>query len=219
MAMKNDIQLRRDVTDELEWEPSVDATQIGVAVKDGIVTLTGEVTHYAGKLEAERLVKTVAGVKAVANDVQVRVPGISVQNDTEIAEAALNALKWHTSIPSDKVQITVRDGFLTLEGHVDWQFQREAVENAVRFLKGVKGVSNMIKLAEKPKPKDVKAKIEAAFKRNAEVDAGHVQVETQEGKVILKGKVGSWTELSEAERVAWTAPGVTDVDNRLTVGA
>jgi osmotically-inducible protein OsmY len=117
------------------------------------------------------------------------------------------------------VKVTVRDGYITLEGTVDWQFQREAVQNSVRFLKGVKGVANLIKLTGKPKPKDIKSKIEVAFKRNAEVDAGHVQVETDDGTVILKGKVGSWTELSEAERVAWTAPGVTDVDNRLTVGA
>lgn len=216
--MKSDAQLKHDVTDELEWEPSVDASQIGVGVKGGIVTLTGEVSHFAEKTEAERLVKTVAGVKAVANDIEVRVPGISAQNDREIAEAAVNALRWHTSIPSDNVKVTVRDGYVTLEGTVEWQYQREAVQNSVRFLKGVKGVASLIKLAVKPKPKDIKSKIEAAFTRNAEVDADHVQVETDDGTVILKGKVGSWTELAEAERVAWTAPGVTDVDNRLTVG-
>lgn len=217
--MKSNIQLRRDVLDELEWEPSIDASKIGVAAKDGVVTLTGEVLHYMDTNEAERLVKRVAGVKAVANEIQARTPGFGGQNDREVAEAALTALKWHTSIPSDKVKVTVRNGFLTLEGNVDWQYQREAAMNAVRSLKGVKGVANLITLAAKPQPKDVKAKIEAAFKRSAEVDAEHVRVDSHGGEIILEGKVGSWTEMSEAERVAWAAPGVASVDNELTVGA
>ncbi len=217
--MKSDIQLRRDVLDELEWEPSIDASQIGVAAKDGVVTLTGEARYFADKFNAERLVKRVAGVKAVANDIQARMPGYRGQTDTEIAAAALVALKWHTSIPSDAVKVTVRDGYLTLEGNVEWQFQREAATNAVRFLKGVTGVANLISLAAKPHSKDIKAQIEAAFKRNAEVDADHVHIDTHDGEVILEGKVGSWIEMSEAERVAWAAPGVTAVDNRLTVGA
>ena len=215
--MKSDTQLQHDVLDELEWEPSIDASKIGVTAKDGVVTLTGTVHFYPDKMEAERVAKSIAGVKAVANDIEIRLPGASERNDTDIATAALNALKWHTSMPEDKVKVTVRNGWITLEGQVDWQYQRDAASDAVRVLVGVKGVANSITLAAKPKPKDVRAKIESAFKRSAEVDASHVRVETHDGTIVLKGKVSSWSERSEAERVAWTAPGVATVDNRLAV--
>lgn len=217
--MKTDSQLRRDVIDELEWEPSIDASQIGVAASAGVITLTGTVPRYTEKMEAERLAKSIAGVKAVANDIEVRLPGASERNDTEIASAALNALKWHTSIPDDKITVTVRDGWITLDGNLDWQFQRMAARNAVCHLVGVKGVSNNTTIGPKPKAADVKSKIEAAFKRKAELDAGHVQVDAAGGVVKLKGYVDSWSEFTEAERVAWAAPGVIAVDNGLTIGA
>jgi osmotically-inducible protein OsmY len=217
--MKTDSQLQHDVIDELEWEPSVDSSKIGVTAKSGVITLTGAVPRYVEKMEAERLAKSIAGVKAVANDIEVRLPGASERNDTEIASAALNALKWHTSIPDDKLKVTVRNGWVTLEGNVDWQFQRQAARDAVCHLMGVKGVVNDIVITAKPKAKDIKTKIEAAFKRKAELDASHVQVDAFDGAVKLKGNVDSWTEFSEAERVAWAAPGVASVDNELTVGA
>ena len=217
--MKTDSQLQHDVIDELEWEPSVDSSKIGVTAKSGVITLTGAVPRYVEKMEAERLAKSIAGVKAVANDIEVRLPGASERNDTEIAAAALNALKWHTSIPDDKLKVTVRNGWVTLEGNVDWQFQRQAARDAVCYLMGVKGVVNDIVITAKPKAKDIKTKIEAAFKRKAELDASHVQVDAFDGAVKLKGNVDSWTEFSEAERVAWAAPGVASVDNELTVGA
>jgi osmotically-inducible protein OsmY len=215
--MKNDTELQHDVMDELEWEPSIDASKIGVAAKDGVVTLTGSVPIYADKIEAERIAKSIGGVKAVANEIEVHIRGRSERNDTDIAAAAVNALKWHISIPDDKVKVTVRNGWITLEGEVEWQYQRDAARDAIRFLTGVKGVTNSITLAAKPKPKDVRSRIEAAFKRSAQVDANHVRIETHDGTIVLKGKVSSWSERAEAERVAWTAPGVTVVDNRLAV--
>lgn len=215
--MKTDTQLQRDVLDALDWEPSIEASKIGVTAKDGIVTLTGSVSFYADKHEADRIAKSVAGVKAVADDIEVRLPGSNERNDTDLAAAVVNALKWHTSIPEGKLKVTVRDGWITLDGEVDWQYQRQAALDAVRFLVGVKGVANSITLAAKPKPKDVRAKIESAFKRSAGVDASHVRVETHNGTILLKGKVSSWSERAEAERVAWAAPGVATVDNRLVV--
>lgn len=217
--MKTDSKLQHDVIDELEWQPSVDASQIGVTAKSGVITLTGSVPRYAEKAEAERLAKSIAGVQAVANDIEVRLPGASERNDTEIATAAINALAWHTSVPRDKVKVTVRNGWLTLEGCLDWQFQRDLARQAVCHLIGVKGVTNEIALNPQPKAKDIKSKIEAAFKRKAELDASHVQIDTVEGVVKLKGYVDSWTEFSEAEKAAWAAPGVVLVDNELTVGA
>jgi osmotically-inducible protein OsmY len=216
--MKSDTQLQHDVIEELEWEPSIDSSNIGVMAKDGVVTLTGSAPRYSEKMEAESLAKSIAGVRAVANDIEVRLPGASERNDTDIAIAAVNALKWHTFIPGESIKVTVRNGWVTLEGKVEWQFQRQAARDAVAYLIGVKGVTNQITLTAKPKAKDNKEKIQAAFKRNAEIDARRVSVETVNGKVKLKGNVGSWSEYSEAERVAWAAPGVTTVENDLSVG-
>jgi osmotically-inducible protein OsmY len=215
--MKSDTQLRRHVLDELEWQPSVNASHITVAAKDGVISLTGSVPRYAEKMEAERIAKSVVGVKAVVNDVKVQLAESREWNDAEIASAALYALKWHAWIPDDRVKVSVRNGWVTLEGDVDWQFERAAAREVVSHLTGVKGVTDLISLTTKPQPADIASKIEAAFKRNAEIDARHVQVEAHDNTVVLTGKVTSPSELAEAERVAWAAPGVTKVENRLTV--
>jgi osmotically-inducible protein OsmY len=215
--MKADYQLQHDVLEELEWRPSIDASKIGVTATNGVVTLTGCVSQYADKMEAERIAKNIEGVKAVADDIEVRLAGTI--NDTAIASAALSALKWHTWIPNEKIKVTVRDGWITLEGTVDWQYQREAARDAVCHLQGVRGVTNEIGITTRPQPKDIRKKIEAAFKRSAEIDAQHVQVEARDNRVILTGNVSTAAEREEAEQVAWAAPGVIAVDNRLTVGS
>lgn len=215
--MKSDLTLQRDVMEELEWEPSIDSSQIAVAVADGVVTLTGYVPRYAEKIEAEAIAKSIAGVRAVANDIQVRLPAQCQRTDGEVVTAALTALQWHTSVPRDRISVMVRNGWVTLEGEVDWQFQRKAARDAVAYLTGVKGVINEIALAERPKRRDIKAEIEAAFKRNAEVAPRRVQVEAYNGTVKLKGEVATWAERAEAERVAWAAAGVTAVENDLTI--
>lgn len=214
--MKTDSQLQHDVLKELEWRPSINASKIGVTAANGVVTLTGSVPQYADKVEAERIAKSVAGVKAVADEMNVRLVGTI--NDTTIATAALAALKWHTWIPNEKIKVTVRDGWITLEGMVDWQYQREAASEAVCHLQGVKGTTNEIAITVRPQPKDIRERIEAAFKRSAEVDARHVQIEARDNMVILTGNVSNSAEREEAERVAWAAPGVIAVENRLTVG-
>lgn len=212
-----DTELRDDVLDELNWEPMVDPASIGVAVTDGVVTLTGTVDSYSEKLAAERAAKRVYGVTAVANDIQVKLPGAVERTDADIAKAARNSLDWNTVLPGDAITVTVRDGWVTLEGKVDWMFQKREAENSVRYLNGVKGVTNLIQIKEEPKPVEIEAKIEAALKRSAEIDARRIWVETRNGRVILHGNVRSWAEREEAEDAAWAAPGVTDVDNRITV--
>lgn len=215
--MKTDTQLQHDVLAELEWEPSIDASKIGVTTKDGVVALTGTVAHYAGKMTAERVTKRVYGVKAVANDIEVLLPGSSERSDADIAAAALSVLKWDTSIPQECVKVIVRNGWVTLEGQIDWAYQKETAERVVRNLIGIRGMTSLITVKSRVKPGDVKNKIEAAFKRNAELDARRVGVESTNGKVILRGNVHSWSERDEAEQAAWAAPGVSEVDNRLTV--
>lgn len=217
MKTDADSKLQHDVLAELEWDPSVDASQIGVTAKDGVVTLTGVVSSFADKMAAERAAKRVYGVRAVANDIEVKLPGGAERSDTEIAAAAVNALKWDTSVPGEAITVTVRNGWITLEGEVEWFYQKDAAERAVRLLKGVKGVVNNIKVKSRVKPGDIKDKIEEAFKRNAEIDARRITVEAQDGKVILSGRVRSWAERDEAEQAAWSAPGVTAVENHITV--
>ena len=214
-----DLELKKNVEAELSWEPSIKSpAAIGVRVKDGVVTLTGAVESYAEKLAVERAALRVAGVRAVVNDLEVRLPSLSERTDEEIAKAAANALAWTTAIPRDAIKVSVDKGWITLRGTVPHQYQKEAAEDAVKYLWGVKGVINLIEVEPKPVSKTlVKEAIEQALKRHAELDAQHIQVETSGSKVILKGMVHSWFEREEAERVAWGAPGVTQVENQLTV--
>jgi osmotically-inducible protein OsmY len=212
-----DKELKQHVQNALDWEPSLDATDIGVAVDEGVVTLRGNVASYVQNLAAERVALRVYGVKGVANDLVVRLIGAFQRTDTEIAQAAVAAVKWNTSVPDDRVTVTVADGWVTLNGTLDWQYQKDAAARAVRDLTGVKGVANNIAVQPHVKSLDVREKIEAAFKRSAEIDARRINVTAADGKVILSGNVHSWAERQEAERAAWAAPGVTHVDDRLTI--
>jgi osmotically-inducible protein OsmY len=215
--MKTDTQLRHDVMDELQWEPCVDANQLGVMAKEGVITLAGLVKTFAEKLAAERVAKRVYGVRAVANDIQVRVPGTFERTDQEIAQAALHVLKWDAFVPDDRVTVVVRDGRITLEGTVDSQYDKEAAGCAVRNLIGVKEVINTIVVETDVDPSEVKAMIESAFRRSAELDARRILVEAHAGKVVLRGNVSSWAEEEKAAQAAWAAPGVTEVDNQIAV--
>lgn len=215
--MKTDLQLQQDVQDEIRWEPSIGDAEIGVAVKDGVATLSGYVRTFAQKFAAERAAERVSGVRAIAEDIQVRLPGALARTDTEIAHAAANALRWDIEVPDDRLKARVEDGWVTLEGSVDWYYQKAAAERAVRFLTGVKGIANLIAVKPKASAFEVKAKIESAFKRSAELDAQKINVETADGRVTLRGTVRSWTERQEAERAAWNAPGVREVNDQLTL--
>lgn len=215
--MKTDLQLHKDVIDELRWDPRVNEAEIGVSAKGGVVTLTGSVETYAQKFAAERAVERVSGVRAVAEDLHVR-PGTAFQhNDTDIAHSAVNALAWNIEVPADKITAKVESGWITLKGEVNWNYQRLAAERAVRYLAGVKGLLNLIEVKPMISPIEVKSKIEAALKRNAELDAKGITVGTADGKVTLEGNVRSWTERVDAENAAWAAPGVKAVDDRLVV--
>ena len=215
--MKSDTEIERDVREELKWDPDLDATDIAVSVKNGVVTLTGFTRSYTDRLEAELAAKRVAGVHAVANDIEVRLPAIDQRPDPDIARDAVAALKSELPISHDRIKIIVKDGWITLEGAVEWQYQKTAAENAVRHVRGVKGVTNVISVKPKVEATDIKRKILDAFKRNAEVDANRITIETHGSEVILKGTVRSWIEREEAERVAWSAPGITHVEDRIVV--
>ena len=212
-----DRELQQHVQQALDWEPSVDAAEIGVSVDDGVVTLRGDVRTYSAKEAAERVALRVYGVKAVANDIHVHLTEASARTDTDIAQAALAALKWNTRVPNEKISLAVANGWITLKGEVEWEYQRLAAADTVRDLVGVLGITNSIIIVPHVSVSDVKSKIEAALKRSAEIDARRINVTTVDGKVILSGQVRSWLERTEAWRAAWAAPGVRHVDDRMTI--
>ncbi len=214
--MKTDIELREDVEQELLWEPSISATEIGVIVDAGTVTLTGSVDTFPKKWEAEKAALRVSGVKAVANQIEVKLTTDSRRADEEIARAASGALEWNVVLPNG-LQAVVEDGWVTLKGKVNWKYQKRAAEDTVRGLTGVKGVTNNIMVKPHVAPSIVKAKIEAAITRNAFLDAKGIQVKEDDGKITLEGTVYSWLEKEQAEDAAWSAPGVNEVDNKLVV--
>ena len=210
-----DEEIQKDVLAELKWDAQVQPNEIGVSVKDGVVMLTGWVDSYLKKWAAEDAAHRVGGVKAVANDIEVKL--FSERTDADIAEAAVRALQWDASVPADKIQVTVSKGWVTLKGEVNWNFEKQDAERVVRRLTGVKGVSNLITVKPSTTPSELKKRIQDALVRNAKVDANKITVEVQGSKAILKGAVRAWVEKEEAERVAWLAPGVTSVENRITV--
>jgi osmotically-inducible protein OsmY len=215
--MRSDEDIKRDVENELNWDPDIDAKDIAVGVRDGVVTLAGFVRSYAQKYEAERVAKRVAGVRAVANDIEVRLPTDFQRPNPEIARDALAALKVELPYSSQMIRVVVKDGWLTLEGDVEWDYQRVRAEQAVRRIRGLKGVINKIGIKPRLAPTDIKAQIEQAFRRSAELDASRITVEARGSEVILKGTVRSWAEREEAERAAWRAPGVSNVVNHIVV--
>lgn len=215
----NDKELRQFVLDELEYEPSIDAANIGVAAERGVVTLTGYVTDYAQKKATERAAWRVKGVKAIAQEIEVRLPGDKQQNDDEIAQRILSIFAWNTVIPKDQVKVKVSDGWVTLSGKVDWHYQRAAAEAEVRKLTGVKGLINDIGLTKAAQIGDVKQRIQEALRRHSEVEASKIRIDIRgEGTVSLEGQVDNWDERQAVERAAWSAPGVRIVEDRLTIG-
>jgi len=216
--MKTDVELKRDVSAELAWDPEVRSTLIGVGVKDGVVTLTGHLQTFAEKHAAARAVRRVAGVKAIALELDVRLSADHKRSDTDIAAGAELALKWSTEVPVEKIRVTVDHGWVTLQGEVEWDYQRRSVEKAIRPLMGVVGISNEITLREAPQVADISRKIEDALKRQALREAHRVQVSVDGATVKLSGTVHSWQERDAAQGVAWTAPGVRAVVNDLRIG-
>ena len=215
--MQTDSDIQRDVLAELSAEPNLKNDDIAVGVRDGVVTLAGYVDSYADKWRAERVVSKIKGVQAVVNELEVRLPSGSQRNDQEIARAAVNAFQWNVLVPHDRIKVVVEDGWITLRGEVDWYYQKEEAERTVRNITGIKGVSNLITVAAVPTPSDVKQRITDALRRGAQFDAERITVEVVGHKAILKGTVRSYAEMQDAERAARKAPGITEVENRLTI--
>lgn len=209
--------LRTRVLDELDWEPSLDATDIGVAVKEGVVTLSGHVPSYAQKRTAERTVLRLAGVKGVADEIEVRLPSDHERPDSDLAQAAVDALERNVEVPDDAVKVKVDDGWLTLEGTVDWNFQRKRAERAVRYLRGVTGVTNLLKVKQRATPDDLRQRIQRALERRIATETEHLTVKVDGGTVTLTGTLPSWTDREDIENAVWAAPGVTEVENKLKV--
>ena len=220
MTRQHDIDLRKDVLAELEFDPSIDARAIGVAVENGIVVLTGHVESYAAKTNTERIVKRVHGVTGLANEVEVRLRTLAERDDVDVARSTVNALEWNVSVPKEHIKVSVTKGWVTLDGAVEWYFQRRAAEDAVTVLPGVRGVTNNITVASRQvRVEDVKETIEAALKRNAEIDAKNITVHASDGKVTLTGTVRSWIERQDAVSAAWSAPGVFNVVDHIRIHA
>jgi osmotically-inducible protein OsmY len=215
--MKLDTDIRTDVQNELQWDPSVEHQGIGVNVQEGVVTLFGEAPHFADKYSAEKAAKRVVGVRAIANDISVNIPLPGQRSDTDIATAAANAMKWNASLGQCKIDIVVSKVCVTLSGHVHYGYQVNVAEAAVRYILGVTGVVNNLTIKTSVKMADVKKEIEAAFLRQAVFDAKDIDVKLDDSKVTLKGFVASWREKDEAARAAWAAPGVAKVENQLLV--
>lgn len=215
--MRTDLELQKDVIEELKWESSIKASDIGVSVSNGVVTLSGYVDSFTKKKAAEKAALRVAGVTAVAEDIVVRLGASDKKSDTEIAQAVLTAIRWNNIIDENKIKVKVESGWVTLEGEVEWSFEKNAIEHSIENLIGVRGVSNLITISTKLKTTDIKQKITAAFHRSATLDANNIIVESVGNTIILRGVVRSYAEKQDALRVAWNAPGVTKVDNKLIV--
>jgi osmotically-inducible protein OsmY len=215
--MRSDSDIKRDVEDELRWDPDIDATDIAVSVNNGVVTLAGFVRSYMQKYQAEQDAKRVAGVLAVVNDLEVRLPNVDERPDPDIARDAVERIKSELPYVWDGIRAIVRNGWITLEGDVEWNYQRERAEEAVRRVRGVRGITNNIEVKPRVAPVEIKRKIEDALRRAAEVDASRITVETNGSEVILRGTVRSWAERDEADRAAWSAPGVARVETQITV--
>ena len=217
--MKSDTQIQKDIIDQLAWEPYLNKSQIGVSVKNGIVTLTGQVDSYPKKLAVENAAKKIAGVKAIAEDLQLGVTPVNTPADTEIAAAILDILKWDTAVREEKIKIEVENGNVKLEGEVEWEFERRNAEAAIEGLKGVRSVKNCIIVKPRLSAADIKQKIIAAFERNAVIDARKIDVDVADGKVTLRGTVRSFAEKKDAEDAVWFAPGVSRVESRIELEA
>lgn len=222
IIMKTNEELRKDVFEEIKWDPELRdiATEIGVATKDGVITLSGVVSSYRKKLAAEKAAQRVAGVKVVACDIDVALSSIGKRTDTEVAQAILNALRWNSAVNNDKIEIKVDNGWVYLDGKVDFEYQKQNAEETVEDLVGVRGVTNSIMINVKTiDTKEIYRKIADAYHRNATVDSSAIQIDTSGSKITLRGKVKSWMEKKEAENIAWRAPGVLSVENKIDIDA